>query len=113
MREAAKKLEGEHDFRHFCKMDVVNVHNFVRTIYSFDIAPAESGYRHTTPPHFTPLPPVAHHSLTFPTGQCRARGGRGLDVHNDHLRPGLFVASSASSLQPTNISQRCSYSRGL
>lgn len=43
MREAAKKIEGEHDFRHFCKMDVVNVHNFVRTIYSFDIAPAESG----------------------------------------------------------------------
>lgn len=43
MREAAKKLEGEHDFRHFCKMDVVNVHNFVRTIHSFDITPAASG----------------------------------------------------------------------
>jgi tRNA pseudouridine38/39 synthase len=58
MREAAKKIEGEHDFRHFCKMDVVNVHNFVRTIYSFDIAPAESGYHHTSPPplsQFTPL----------------------------------------------------------
>lgn len=42
MREAAKKLEGEHDFRNFCKLDVVNVRNFVRTIHSFEITPTET-----------------------------------------------------------------------
>eukprot|EP00668_Euglena_longa_P045890 GGOE01061573.1.p1 GENE.GGOE01061573.1~~GGOE01061573.1.p1 ORF type:complete len:413 (+),score=72.55 GGOE01061573.1:23-1240(+) len=39
MRQAARHLVGEHDFRHFCKMDVVHVSNFVREIRSFDIAP--------------------------------------------------------------------------
>lgn len=34
MREAGKLLEGEHDFRNFCKMDVTNVRNFVRKIES-------------------------------------------------------------------------------
>ncbi|PRP82708.1 phosphoenolpyruvate carboxykinase [Planoprotostelium fungivorum] len=37
MREAAKSLLGEHDFRNFCKMDVVNVENFVRSVESFNI----------------------------------------------------------------------------
>ena len=37
MQEAADLLLGEHDFRNFCKMDVVNVSNFVRTVYSATI----------------------------------------------------------------------------
>jgi tRNA pseudouridine38/39 synthase len=32
MQEAASYLVGEHDFRNFCKMDVVNCSNFVRNI---------------------------------------------------------------------------------
>jgi len=37
MREAALHLIGEHDFRNFCKMDVVNSTSFVRTIDSISI----------------------------------------------------------------------------
>lgn len=33
MREAAQYLLGEHDFRHFCKVDVVAVRTFVRSIF--------------------------------------------------------------------------------
>ena len=40
MRAAAAKLVGEHDFRNFAKMDVVNVSNFVRTIHSMTVTPA-------------------------------------------------------------------------
>lgn len=32
MREAAVRLEGEHDYRNFCKMDAKNVHNYKRRI---------------------------------------------------------------------------------
>eukprot|EP01105_Mastigella_eilhardi_P002637 TRINITY_DN1333_c0_g1_i7.p1 TRINITY_DN1333_c0_g1~~TRINITY_DN1333_c0_g1_i7.p1 ORF type:complete len:483 (-),score=114.45 TRINITY_DN1333_c0_g1_i7:1064-2488(-) len=34
LRAAAALLEGPHDFRNFCKADVVNVESFERTIYS-------------------------------------------------------------------------------
>eukprot|EP00939_MAST-03C_sp_MAST-3C-sp1_P003750 g3750.t1 len=34
MQDAAKRLVGKHDFRNFCKMDAVNVSNFVREILS-------------------------------------------------------------------------------
>lgn len=38
MNKAAKKLEGEHDFRNFCKMDVANgVMTFKRAIISFTV----------------------------------------------------------------------------
>uniref|UniRef100_A0A7S4GGL5 tRNA pseudouridine synthase n=1 Tax=Eutreptiella gymnastica TaxID=73025 RepID=A0A7S4GGL5_9EUGL len=39
MREASQLLVGEHDFRNFCKMDVVHVSNFVREIRDFTIEP--------------------------------------------------------------------------
>ncbi|KAL6071813.1 tRNA pseudouridine synthase 3, variant 3 [Balamuthia mandrillaris] len=39
MREAAQKLVGCHDFRNFCRMDVLNVHNYERTLLSFEIDP--------------------------------------------------------------------------
>ena len=32
MRDAARRLEGEHDFRNLCKMDAKNVHNYVRRV---------------------------------------------------------------------------------
>lgn len=37
MQKAADLLVGTHDFRHFCKMDVDNVKNFVRRIEAADI----------------------------------------------------------------------------
>eukprot|EP00755_Sulcionema_specki_P008602 Sspe_Gene.41406::Locus_20013_Transcript_1_1_Confidence_1.000_Length_1499::g.41406::m.41406/K01855/PUS3, DEG1; tRNA pseudouridine38/39 synthase len=43
MRDAAARLVGEHDFRNFAKMDVVNVSNFVRTIFSITITPLTEG----------------------------------------------------------------------
>eukprot|EP00754_Rhynchopus_humris_P049299 Rhum_TRINITY_DN8318_c0_g1::Rhum_TRINITY_DN8318_c0_g1_i1::g.27286::m.27286/K01855/PUS3, DEG1; tRNA pseudouridine38/39 synthase len=43
MRAAAALLVGEHDFRNFAKLDVVNVSNFVRTIFSVTITPAAEG----------------------------------------------------------------------
>ncbi|XP_057964108.1 uncharacterized protein LOC131155175 isoform X2 [Malania oleifera] len=39
MESAAKKFVGEHDFRNFCKMDAVNVHNYRRHVSSFKISP--------------------------------------------------------------------------
>jgi tRNA pseudouridine38/39 synthase len=39
MRIAAQKLVGVHDYRNFCKIDVVNVLNFVREIRSISIEP--------------------------------------------------------------------------
>jgi hypothetical protein len=42
MRKAGEKLLGLHDFRNFCKMDVVNVRNFERTLLSFAIRPVDA-----------------------------------------------------------------------
>eukprot|EP01138_Halocafeteria_seosinensis_P011440 gb/GECG01011684.1/.p1 GENE.gb/GECG01011684.1/~~gb/GECG01011684.1/.p1 ORF type:complete len:638 (+),score=64.22 gb/GECG01011684.1/:1-1914(+) len=42
MRTAAKKLEGTHDFRNFCKPDVANVKSFSRKLISCDIHPLNS-----------------------------------------------------------------------
>lgn len=41
MKAAAKHLLGTHNFRNFCKMDVVNVGNFVRTVHSVGIHESE------------------------------------------------------------------------
>ena len=38
MRKAAQSFIGEHDFRNFCKMNVVAVSNFKRKIFRFDIS---------------------------------------------------------------------------
>ena len=40
MRVGGKYLLGQHDFRNFCKMDVVNVRNYNRELLSFNISPA-------------------------------------------------------------------------
>ncbi len=34
MRRAARRLEGDHDFRNFCKMDATAVHSFRRVVHS-------------------------------------------------------------------------------
>jgi tRNA pseudouridine38/39 synthase len=43
MHEAAQYLVGEHDYRNFCKMDAQNVHNYKRTIFSYEIEPQDDG----------------------------------------------------------------------
>ncbi|KAK7194264.1 pseudouridine synthase A-like protein [Novymonas esmeraldas] len=41
MAEAAAHLRGTHNFRNFCKMDVVNVSNFTRTVLAAGLHPSE------------------------------------------------------------------------
>ncbi|XP_024033017.1 tRNA pseudouridine(38/39) synthase isoform X2 [Morus notabilis] len=41
MESAGKKFIGEHDFRNFCKMDALNVHNYRRCVSSFEISPTD------------------------------------------------------------------------
>ncbi len=43
MKEASRAYLGPHDFRNFCRMDVVNVANFERNILAIDITPAGDG----------------------------------------------------------------------
>lgn len=50
MREAAAYLIGEHDFRNFCKLDVLNVRNFVRKIDSIKFVLNEKKLRKTDAP---------------------------------------------------------------
>ena len=47
MRTGGNHLVGQHDYRNFCKMDVVNVRKYDRELLSFTIAPA-------TPPTNSP-----------------------------------------------------------
>lgn len=37
LREAALFLIGKHDFRNFCKIDILSTVNYIRTIISLDI----------------------------------------------------------------------------
>lgn len=49
MRLAAKKFEGEHDFRNVCKMDAKNVHNYRREVYKCEVVDCdgdETEWRH-------------------------------------------------------------------
>ncbi|BBH09006.1 Pseudouridine synthase family protein [Prunus dulcis] len=41
MESAGRKFVGEHDFRNFCKMDALNVHNYRRKVTSFAISPCD------------------------------------------------------------------------
>lgn len=41
MESAGKKFVGEHDFRNFCKMDALNVHNYRRHVTSFEVSPCD------------------------------------------------------------------------
>lgn len=44
MKQACKYLEGSHDFRNLCKMDVGNgVTTYIRNIHSADVFPENSG----------------------------------------------------------------------
>ena len=44
MRRAASKFVGDHDFRNFCKMDVLHVKNFRRVVYAADVRETGDGF---------------------------------------------------------------------
>ncbi|GBG29996.1 tRNA pseudouridine synthase [Hondaea fermentalgiana] len=44
MQKAANLLVGTHDFRHFCKMDVTNVKNFVRRIEAAEVIKCDGAH---------------------------------------------------------------------
>ncbi|KAF7551399.1 hypothetical protein G7046_g7734 [Stylonectria norvegica] len=58
MRDAAKRFEGEHDFRNFCKIDPgKQITNFNRTVYEADIEEVKdvsSALPYLTGPEFAP-----------------------------------------------------------
>lgn len=59
MKEALTYLVGEHDFRNFCKMDVVNVGNWVRTIRSaqfVDVSGMPADNKEAAPSSSSPFP---------------------------------------------------------
>lgn len=47
MEIACSKFLGEHDFRNFCKMDALNVHNYRRRITTFEIVPCSERWAST------------------------------------------------------------------
>lgn len=44
LQEALHLLEGEHDFRNFCRIDAINVCDFTRTIFRGQVVTVEKGY---------------------------------------------------------------------
>ena len=44
LQEALHLLEGEHDFRNFCRIDAINVCDFTRTIFKGQVLTIEKGY---------------------------------------------------------------------
>eukprot|EP00854_Cymbomonas_tetramitiformis_P010295 gene10295-12177_t len=43
MRDAARALLGEHDFRNYCKMDAVKVHSYTRGLLQFSLSRVSGG----------------------------------------------------------------------
>lgn len=43
MNQAASLIVGVHDFRNMCKLDIANVSNFTREIYSARVIPFDNG----------------------------------------------------------------------
>ena len=46
IRDAVKRLEGEHDFRNFCRIDTNNVCDFTRAIFRGDVVEVKKGFHH-------------------------------------------------------------------
>ena len=44
LEEALALLEGEHDFRNFCRIDAINVCDFVRTIFKGRVITVKKAY---------------------------------------------------------------------
>ena len=49
IRDAVKRLEGEHDFRNFCRIDTINVCDFTRAIFRGDVVEVKKGFHQRNP----------------------------------------------------------------
>ncbi|XP_042963180.1 tRNA pseudouridine(38/39) synthase isoform X4 [Carya illinoinensis] len=121
MEEAGKKFLGEHDFRNFCKMDAVNVHNYKRNITLFEICPSDvidtllDTEKTPRKPQYTMAPelPLVLHSCEFESIKfiCSADAGLALRMHlanqcrNYQLQAAIFNDALLSCL-PISSGQR-------
>ncbi|KAH6966834.1 pseudouridine synthase [Fusarium venenatum] len=97
MREAAKRYEGEHDFRNFCKIDPgKQITNFVRTIYEADIEEVRdvsSALPYLSGPQFAPAEGLPTDGVNYPKVYCfKVRGSAFLWHQIRHMVAVLFLA---------------------
>ena len=67
MRHAIKMLQGTHDFRNFCKMDVLQVSNFTRTIHKANIVVMDDDDDDKTTTKIPAQQPIAQSGTTTTT----------------------------------------------
>ncbi|KAM0555988.1 hypothetical protein ACHAPJ_005969 [Fusarium lateritium] len=97
MREAAKRYEGEHDFRNFCKIDPgKQITNFVRTIYEADIEEVRdvsSALPYLSGPQFVPAAGLPTDGTVYPkVYSFNVRGSAFLWHQIRHMVAVLFLA---------------------
>ncbi|KAL4727651.1 pseudouridine synthase deg1 [Fusarium chlamydosporum] len=97
MREAAKRYEGEHDFRNFCKIDPgKQITNFVRTIYEADIEEVRdvsSALPYLSGPQFAPAEGLPTDGTIYPkVYSFNVRGSAFLWHQIRHMVAVLFLA---------------------
>ncbi|KAF9768940.1 hypothetical protein IL306_013708 [Fusarium sp. DS 682] len=97
MREAAKRYEGEHDFRNFCKIDPgKQITNFVRTIYEADIEEVKdvsSALPYLSGPQFVPAGGLPNDATVYPkVYSFNVRGSAFLWHQIRHMVAVLFLA---------------------
>ena len=97
MREAAKRYEGEHDFRNFCKIDPgKQITNFVRTIYETDIEEVRdvsSALPYLSGSQFAPAEGLPADSTVYPkVYSFNVRGSAFLWHQIRHMVAVLFLA---------------------
>ncbi|RBR04883.1 uncharacterized protein FIESC28_11481 [Fusarium coffeatum] len=97
MREAAKRYEGEHDFRNFCKIDPgKQITNFVRTIYETDIEEVRdvsSALPYLSGSQFAPTEGLPADSTVYPkVYSFNVRGSAFLWHQIRHMVAVLFLA---------------------
>lgn len=122
MEIACSKFLGEHDFRNFCKMDALNVHNYRRRITTFEIVPCSERLASTE----TMAMRIKGSSFLWHQVRCMAAVlfmvGRGvespsvidelLDTNKTFRKPQYIIASELplvlSSCEFEGLSFRCS-----
>jgi tRNA pseudouridine38/39 synthase len=97
MREAAKRYEGEHDFRNFCKIDPgKQITNFERTIYEADIEEVRdvsSALPYLSGPQFAPAGGLPSDGTVYPkVYSFNVRGSAFLWHQIRHMVAVLFLA---------------------
>ncbi|WXC50183.1 hypothetical protein QX201_009852 [Fusarium graminearum] len=97
MRDAAKRYEGDHDFRNFCKIDPgKQITNFERTIYEADIEEVQdvsSALPYLSSPQFAPAEGLPTDDAKYPKVYCfKVRGSAFLWHQIRHMVAVLFLA---------------------